>query len=504
VSERREKGREELREEQREEQREEGREVVRVPAGVNGVVKEGSMRLEITILLAIVLASNASAQGRLSGVVRDTLGGPMAGVEVTVQGVTRTVTTGATGAFEVPGIKPGTVAVTMRRLGYAPQSSIVKIVDGENTLPDIVITAVPRELDTVVTREQQLWRERPLLREFEENRKMGLGQFVTRADLAKLQGGFVMQVFNQKRGLLILRDNRVANRMWLANKYIPVVGGSCAELEDLSAPGWLSIKGANCNYCFPDIYLDYSRLSTHNFVPNVARFSPDQLEGIEIYLGAAETPPRYASGLSSCGVVVFHTRAVESKPRVIAVKQAGPTRSRVFASSSVSTAARCVNCSKGPAADVSLGYTLRDRWVLVGRYASWTHDGPDAESMKLAQALVEWYPHPDPGRLKWFVNVGGGLMSVDLNASDVDFRDNFKASSLPSFVGGTGVDVALLSRLVLTPFFSYTRSFTGDARHTRCIDVAQDDGTRQTQCFAVAKDPGIFNLKQVGVRVGWR
>ena len=145
------------------------------------------------------------AQGRLTGFVRDSLGLPIVGAEIWVQGVTGVVTTNRRGAFELPDIKPGPTTVTVRRLAYAPSSMTVKIVDGDNTLPDIILTAAPRQLDTVMTREQQILRERPLLREMEENRKIGLGQFVTRAELAKNQGGFIFQHFNQMRGIVAVR-----------------------------------------------------------------------------------------------------------------------------------------------------------------------------------------------------------------------------------------------------------------------------------------------------------
>jgi hypothetical protein len=464
------------------------------------------MRLRSSLIVLAVffaIASQAAAQGRLTGVVRDTLGAPMPGVEVTVQGVARPATTGPTGAFEFQGIKVGTVAVTMRRLGYAPQSSIVKIVAGENTLPDITLTAVPRQLDTVVTREQQLWRERPLLREFEENRKLGLGQFITRADLAKLQGSYLTQAFDSRRGLIVVRAlSGGVGRAWLANKYIPNVG-NCSELEDLGR-SQTAPPGAACNYCFPTVYLDYTRLSSGHTVPNVSQFNPDQLEGVEIYLGAAETPMRYASGFSSCGVVVFHTRAVEAKPRVIAVKQTEPTRARFFASTSVSASARCFDCARGAAMDVALGYTLRDRWVLTGRYASWSTAYGDDQSMRLSQALVEWYPHPEPARVKWFLNAGGGLMSIDIDRQDQDVTDHFSAGALPSMVVGTGVDITLVQRLVVTPFFSFSRSMLGSAEHTRCVRTVLVDGSVEYPCYRVTNEPGTYSLRQLGARIGWR
>lgn len=457
----------------------------------------------IAALTWLLLASgNASAQTRLTGVVRDTAGHPIAGAEISVQGAARSASTSQRGTFELAGLRAGPADVSVRRLGYAPQSMIVKIVDGENTLPDIVLTSVPRQLDTVMTREQQLWRERPLLREMEENRRVGMGQFITRAELAKDQGGFISKHFNSRRGLLVVRDRLASSSVWLANKYIPQIG-QCAELEDGTAA--ISPHRAECDYCFPTVYLDYTRLSSGRTVPNLGHFSPDQLEGIEIYLGAAETPMRYASGASSCGVIVLHSRAVDPYRQRVAVKQDAATRSPVYASVSLSAGATCVQCKVGNAADIALGYTLRDRVVVAGRYASWSNDDGGSQRITLAQALAEWYPRRDPGRIKWFVNLGLGFTSVDINStSDVNTRDHFHGGSLPSAVAGTGVDLVVFRRFVATPFFSMTRTFTGEAGHSHCINTVLTDGTREWHCFGPFTEPVIYNFKQLGMRFGWR
>ena len=464
------------------------------------------MRFECKAALTalMLISDNLAAQGRLTGLVRDTVGAPIAGAEITVQGTARPATTNARGAFEVRALKPGPVSVSIRRLGYAPQSMIVRIVDGENTLPDIMLTAVPRQLDTVMTREQQLWRERPLLREMEDNRKLGMGQFITRADLAKNQGGFISQHFNAKRGLLVVRDKLIAGNVWLANKYIPEASAGCYALEDMGSYGTTPPKAA-CDYCFPTVYLDYTRLSSGKNVPNLGAFSPDQLEGIEVYLGAAETPMRYASGFSSCGVVVLHTRAVDRYPRAVIAKQDEPTRSPVFVSASLSAGARCLDCDRGDVADLAVGYTLRDRVVIAGRYASWSNFDGGAQRITLGQALMEWYPRRNPGRVKWLVNLGLGFTSIDINATPTpDIRDHFRGGTLPSVVAGTGIDVALYRRVVATPFFSMTRTFTGETHHTRCINIVLSDGSKEWQCFGPIAEPGTYNLKQLGVRFGWR
>jgi hypothetical protein len=426
---------------------------------------------------------------------------------VTVTGGSRhQATADRRGAYTITGIKAGTAEVSIRRLGYEPYAGTVTIYDGDNRL-DIVLVPQPQSLDTMATREQQLWREYPALREFEENRRIGLGQFVTRADLAKLQGGFIVQAFSQMRGLVPVRLQTQASPLWLASKYMPAANNWCYELED--GGGVTTPKDAACNYCFPEVYLDKARLSGRRLVPNVGRLNPDQLQAIEVYQGPAETPAKYASFESGCGVIVFHTRAVESKPRRIASFQDQPTRSRVFATVSASAAtsgAGCADCGLGSAGDAMLGYTFRDRFVVGGRYATWRGTQGGAQAITMRQAFVEWYPRPDPGRYKWFINAGGGTMSVDLNTRNdyFQYRDSYSGKGLPSVFAGTGSDIRLVRRLVVTPFISYTRTVTGKASAMHCIINAPVSGAPVEQCGSIPEQPRTFSLTQVGTRFGWR
>ena len=456
-------------------------------------------------MVMLSAARELAAQARLTGTVRDTTGAPIAGVEVIVSGISRTTTTDRTGAFRLEGLPAGTATVTTRRLGYAAQGTVLRLVNGDNTMPDVVLTVVARELDTVSTREQQLWRERPLLREFEENRKLGMGQFITRAEFAKNQGGFISPMLDQRRGIVVVRGPYA--KTWIANKYMPSVG--CFELEDY-AGGTLSpaFPDPRCNYCYPDVYVDYAKISSRGVAPNVARFSPDQLEAMEIYLGPAETPTRYASGPTSCGAVVLHTRAVDSKPRVVGLRRPDqPTRARFLVNVSAAAGhpgANCVECGIGSAFDAMLGYTLNDRWVLGGRYAKWSGAANGPQSLSLTTANLEWYPHPEPARVKWFMNVGLGVMTVDLRSQPSrEVVDGYTGSGMPSTSFGTGVDISMMHRVVLTPFISHSRNFGGDARMNHCISQFPTNAPVSTECFPIRSNP-TFTFTQLGTRIGWR
>jgi hypothetical protein len=463
------------------------------------------MRIVSVAAAFVLAASSLAAQARLTGTVRDTAGAPLAGVEVSVQGITRTATTDRAGAFQLAGIPAGTSTVTVRRFGFTPQTTIMKFVDGDNTLGDVVLTRMPQELDTVTTREQELWREYPLLREFAENKKIGLGQFVTRQQLEMFRGGFMSPVFNQMRGLVIVRSQRAGSRSWIANTYIPST--SCTVLEERLAGEPISPSGADCGYCFPTVYLDNARMSPLGLAANIGAWNPDMLEAIQVYLGAAETPAKYADARSGCGVIVFHRRVPERRAQIVAARQDHPTRSPVFLNAAV-TAGRsggdCPDCGNGLGGDFRFGYTIRDRWVVGGRVMNWSGNRDGFQSIKLRQALLEWYPHADPGRYKWFLNMGLGSMSVDLfHADGIEVSNRYVGSGLPAITMGTGTDVMLIQRLVLTPFMSYNRNVGGRADHTRCV-THFPTATPVTECNTVPSQPHRVTLMQFGTRLGWR
>src|SRR6185436_8564959 len=136
--------------------------------------------------------------------------------------------------------------------------------------------------------------------EFEENRKIGLGKFFTRADLEKARGRSIVSLF-ESPGFRTLTLN---GGQWIKSARTTSVNPHCYDLEDLAGP---APRGANCG-CFPILFLDSQKLSDERRVANINRFKADELEAVEFYRSGAETPQRYAVLNSQCGVIVLHSR----------------------------------------------------------------------------------------------------------------------------------------------------------------------------------------------------
>jgi hypothetical protein len=252
-----------------------------------------------------------AAQSLVTGVVRDSVGIPIAGATVAIAALNRSTETDAKGGFRLANVTIGMRMVQVRRVGFTPFSKLVSVSDGENALPPIVLGRLITKLDTVVSEEQQLWRERPLLREMADNMRIGLGQFVLRKDLERLTGLAVSTAFRGRNGLLVVTD--MGGHAYIASSrgVKSHMNNELMELEN--ATGGLSPTKARL-LCYPRVYLDHQPLSVRsNFVPDVNQFLPENLEAIEIYAGGAQTPARYNSLNTQCGVIVFHSRAFSKK-----------------------------------------------------------------------------------------------------------------------------------------------------------------------------------------------
>ena len=119
----------------------------------------------------------------LAGMVLDSSGHPIGGADITLPDLALTTLSDQHGAFRLSIEPAGKHRVLVRRVGYGPLDTA--FVFGESALLErtIVLSRVTA-LDSVVVSEPST---DPALRDFEDSRRIGLGHFFTRAELAKLE-----------------------------------------------------------------------------------------------------------------------------------------------------------------------------------------------------------------------------------------------------------------------------------------------------------------------------
>lgn len=258
--------------------------------------------LTTLVMLAFPLAAERQVDAVLSGVVvRESTNQPIADATVHFPVLAKTTLTNERGEFRLEGIPAGTHRVEVRHIGDAPANLDVVFRQDENVTRRIVLKKIVT-LDSV-----RVNADASGIQSFDEHRRVGLGKFVTRAELAKRETGRLSDVLQELNGARLVRLSTHAYLM--TNRRVP--SGDCSkQLENAS----MMPKGLNCG-CYAQVYLDhapYYRGGDGETVPDINRFTPDQIEAIEFYAGPAQTPLEYSKLNSACGVLVIHTRRYKS------------------------------------------------------------------------------------------------------------------------------------------------------------------------------------------------
>ena len=255
----------------------------------------------------VVLRKAAAAIGILAGIVTDSANVPIGGVEVSLPDLSKTTLTNEQGAFALRDLPPGTQRVSARRVGYGPVEAQVAIEAGHTVERHIRLVRAT-SLDSVVVTASALDHR---LQEFEENRKLGLGHFLTRAELAKQEQLSTAAVLATMPGIRVYTMGPYG---WVGSGRKNVTslmagGGGKPQLDRTD-----QVKRAPLWDCYALVFVDDHLVFGNRKYANVMEPLFDinsipvaQIEAIEYYASAAQTPMKYSILNSQCGVVVIHT-----------------------------------------------------------------------------------------------------------------------------------------------------------------------------------------------------
>lgn len=239
-------------------------------------------RFGFTVALA-VLPSSLASQAVLTGTVReDSSKTPVAGVEIVFPALDRKTTTDSVGHFVIGGLAHGMHHVVVRAIGYRPIALRAYVVTNDTLEVDLRITRAPVILAPIEVTATAIPRG---LETFEERRLGGgPGQFIDWTVLRKQENRRTSDLFREVPGVRI-RYNRYGQA------YLASSRGGCAMQVYLDGlpiykPG--GIAGAT-----PPLIDDWT-------IAN--------LDAIEVYRGAAETPIQMSGSGANCGTVVLWTR----------------------------------------------------------------------------------------------------------------------------------------------------------------------------------------------------
>lgn len=262
-----------------------------------------------------LLMAERNRAGFAGQVLADSSERPILDAEVLFPGLSISVRTDTSGRFRLSEIPAGVHRVVVRKLGFAPFEAPVYFTGGRIAQRRVLLSRLTT-LDTArITADAAVSR---LPRSFEDNRNVGLGHFITRADLEMYDGASLQLVLSRipslalvsgRQGQAWIQSNRsrsLLNRCPPPRPLTapPVVGGSsyCVDRSEAS-------RGMKSG-CYARVYFDGVLMNPgYPSEPfDVNAIAPSQVEALEFYSGPAQTPAKYSGLNSACGVFVIHGR----------------------------------------------------------------------------------------------------------------------------------------------------------------------------------------------------
>jgi hypothetical protein len=234
-------------------------------------------------MLPLTFASGQATDagtGGIKGVVRDSSGRAIIGVQVALAGLSLRIESDDSGEFQLGKVRPGMLTMRFLRLGYRPDTVSLLVLAGRIVPLDVTLSMLPRQLSPVVVQGRSDltgWR-----REFYHRRDMGGGHFITRDDIEKRNPGYMTDMFRSLPGVQIRPGQGIIRNQ---------------------------VRFRGNQTCAPLTWLDGAPLASGEF--DLDALVPNSIEAIEIYPGST-VPPRFAVspgiGQRTCGAIVMWSR----------------------------------------------------------------------------------------------------------------------------------------------------------------------------------------------------
>ncbi|HEX2717163.1 MAG TPA: carboxypeptidase regulatory-like domain-containing protein [Gemmatimonadaceae bacterium] len=238
---------------------------------------------DLAIDLADTLARTDTAPrgtARVAGIVRGPSGSPLGGARVALAGSPLVVTTDADGRYSLGGLPGGTQTLEARAIGYIPIARSVNLQPNRTVNRDIRFDSAARILEAVEVRADVVFSRAE--NEFNQARK-GPGYFIDREAIDRRNPFRTSDLLRSAPGVQLFQ------------------GGQPGQQSVIT------MRGAGLNPCPPAVFVDGMKFEGDMADIDVLLSNPDDLVGLAIYRGPAETPVQYQS-ITSCGAIVAWTR----------------------------------------------------------------------------------------------------------------------------------------------------------------------------------------------------
>ncbi len=234
------------------------------------------------VLLLPLQAEGQASASLIGNVLADSTERPIVGAEIAIGSLRLVARSDSIGGFTLSGIRAGRHVVTVRAVGYREFSAALQFRAGQRVETDVLLASAAQSLAKVEVRDSAPSGDHPLIREFDERRKMGMGHFLTQAELEKAEGRSMIDV--------LLGNIPGLRRLCGA--------GGCILVHGRGATSFSRSCSIRIVYDgFPDA------LTT-----SLDRLEPSTIAGVEYYTPAT-LPLRFNfEGNNSCGTLLLWSR----------------------------------------------------------------------------------------------------------------------------------------------------------------------------------------------------
>ncbi len=285
-------------------------------AELTTVTLQGGMRLARTELTLDRMETLAARGSVFTGVVvADSTHAPIPLAEVALPDLNKSETTNSRGEFRIVGIPAGEQRITVRRIGYGAADTKLTF-NGTETVERRVVLGRAITLETV---QVTATAHDKLRQSFDENKRIGLGHFLERTDIAKFDGMELATVLQNISTTGVVNGN---GHSWITSRrhpgtLCPPNDTACLQSHGFYIPEKMELQQGMPVLCWAHVYVDGvlqngSKEPTEPY--DLKQIPPERIDKMEFYAGPSETPLQYSRLGSNCGVLVVWTRQYEPKP----------------------------------------------------------------------------------------------------------------------------------------------------------------------------------------------
>ena len=239
--------------------------------------------LGFALVLAATTARAQAKSGALYGLIHDPNGRPVDNADVSIESLNALARTDSAGRFQLRMLDPGHVLVSIRRLGYDPETFEFTLHAMTDDSVDVTMQQNVQLLDAMKTNGALSHRFAALQEFYTRRARHNGGSFLTRADIEHRNTAVLSEVLRDVPGVRVLRGGGVRS------------GG----VRFVSS-------STRSQVCKPNVWLD-GQLASDLEVDDIPA---SDVEAMELYPGPSTIPMQFSQQATTyaCGAVVVWTR----------------------------------------------------------------------------------------------------------------------------------------------------------------------------------------------------